>query len=724
MAFWREFQREVQTTFGRRRASSSGAATKVVRAPPGVQGLVVEEDEGGWDVVDRKVQEPPAAYIERRTLATSQYLVGGEAGAADEEDAEYRRIWNLPMPNASTRPQQPSSEVDASATGVFRLLVPPDTAAATPASQEHGEEHEHARPAAAPASSEPEHAPSCAHDGAGTAAVKPSQPVRPPTLALVSSAAAAATPEPVEAGRRAAAAAAATATSATSAPSAAAAAGRAVCASAHGTPIGHREGSSTLLGQLGLPEDGAIGSPASSPRSDVGDVGHFGRGDFGGTSEQQEPLLPRQQQPFQPLAQQPPPQQPPPLLPPTQLPPTPPPPQPEPPEPPVLPPQTERIGSEQTEAGTSAFGNLVRLLLWLCSLVFGIVRWSVALAVHSTLGLLQAHHPWLTLVHVLSNVHSRKCVMQCVMLNVLLFRGALHVYEKVLPRLCVSLLGVHLLGDWKYELAIVVLWAVPAYVICEIVSTTLLFKMAKQMATATPPPPPPPRAGGGGGAAAGVTGGEEAGGMVSFTSIVYTRLIYIVFVLQVKSPPAPATVQRGLASLLLASLSSTMQLTRACLPSCVSDPADLRRAIYRPHARSSSLGAAPLIRFLRVHLGTPRLRRRRALRAHRVALALLPRLRRRARLALDAPALLGPLCAAHGALPDLHCQRTIRTLRVAQGEPLAARLQAASPLLQLAHPAHGGVDRTRQVSSRAHELLGAAAHAAAYVHSVCKHHNL
>jgi len=162
------------------------------------------------------------------------------------------------------------------------------------------------------------------------------------------------------------------------------------------------------------------------------------------------------------------------------------------------------------------------------------VRWSVALAVHSTLGLLQAHHPWLTLVHVLSNVHSRKCVMQCVMLNVLLFRGALHVYEKVLPRLCVSLLGVHLLGDWKYELAIVVLWAVPAYVICEIVSTTLLFKMAKQMATATPPPPPPPRAGGGGGAAAGVTGGEEAGGMVSFTSIVYTRLIYIVFVLQIR----------------------------------------------------------------------------------------------------------------------------------------------------------------------------------------------
>ena len=227
-------------------------------------------------------------------------------------------------------------------------------------------------------------------------------------------------------------------------------------------------------------------------------------------------------------------------------------------------------------------GMLVVKLLWLICVI---VRWCGMFAVHSTLGLLQAHHPGLTLFHLLRNVHSRQCVIQCAMLNLLLFRGALHVYEKLLPALCLSVLGVRLMGDWRYELAIVVLWAAPAYVVCEIVTTSLHFKMAQKMVNDAQSPPPvgvqaarssDPAAGSishmGGVVTAGpapcdsivmtalnvrlssgrssrrgdddvdsgsvdtAARGEDGqrDAMLSFTSIVYTRLIYLVFVLQIR----------------------------------------------------------------------------------------------------------------------------------------------------------------------------------------------
>ena len=58
-SLWREVSREVQTTMGRRRGSTSQQPARFVR-PAGVQGLVVREseDSSDWDVVER--QQPPA----------------------------------------------------------------------------------------------------------------------------------------------------------------------------------------------------------------------------------------------------------------------------------------------------------------------------------------------------------------------------------------------------------------------------------------------------------------------------------------------------------------------------------------------------------------------------------------------------------------------------------------------------------------------------------------
>ena len=149
---------------------------------------------------------------------------------------------------------------------------------------------------------------------------------------------------------------------------------------------------------------------------------------------------------------------------------------------------------------------------------WALVEFAAQFVHHAALGLFHAHHPRRTFTHLCHEPTSRKCVQQCFFLNVVLFRGALYVYEYLLPQLCFALLGVSLAGDWRYELAIVVLWAAPAYVICEIISTSLQFKMAQKMLL---------------GAASASADGADA--MVSVTEVVYTRLIYyIAFVVQIR----------------------------------------------------------------------------------------------------------------------------------------------------------------------------------------------
>ncbi len=569
MSFWRELHREVQTTFGRRRATGGAAShTRVVRAPAGVQGLVVQEDESGsgWDIIERKVQEPPVAYTERCSLASSQYLVGGEEGAADEEDAEYRRIWNLPLracgiggtsSSPSQGPRVPSSAVggvDAACTakssrssatvstspsaaeGALEVMIPsaPSTAPVQLAS-DHTPRADLPNLRAASCQSASESSPaSCAREHGNVAALEAlsTLPLPPSTMLL---AAAGAPGAGTSTDRAAAGAAVVPANLACGAQQT----GIATCTSA---------------------ATGVVGSPGSDRRDD----GHHAaaassahavtsaRVDQDGAlpslplGAHDEPCLP------QPASQ-----------------------------------STPENLQQSGRRGSSCM-LIVKVLQWFCSLMIGSVRWGCTMAVHSTLGLLQAHHPGLTLLHLLRNVHSRKCVMQCMMLNLLLFRGALYIYESVLPAFCLSVLGVRLMGDWRYELAIVALWAAPAYVICEIVTTSLHFKMAQKMLNEAPFVSPPstrlhtagsnaaPVAGASGQHDGGLTtvpaacsaaavmdsdrlnggragycsdGGADGGNaevgtreedgqrdaMLSFTSIVYTRLIYIVFVLQVRS---------------------------------------------------------------------------------------------------------------------------------------------------------------------------------------------
>ena len=107
---WRNAKREVQTTVGRRASGRHGQPTARPPERPGGQGLVVQESSDGWDVVERRPvterrQRPAHAATTEGTTASGAYFVAGEAGAAAEEDAEYRRIWNLPQPSATVAPQ-------------------------------------------------------------------------------------------------------------------------------------------------------------------------------------------------------------------------------------------------------------------------------------------------------------------------------------------------------------------------------------------------------------------------------------------------------------------------------------------------------------------------------------------------------------------------------------------------------------------------------------------
>ena len=124
-SWWDTVWREARTTVGRRAKRFAPSSDSPPPLPPrGVGGIVVEEEEGpdGWDVV--------AVKEERRHLAevgsgdgTSAYAGSGayfRAGEpVDEEDEEYRRIWNLPprSPAAGQRPPPGGRAEPAAAEG-------------------------------------------------------------------------------------------------------------------------------------------------------------------------------------------------------------------------------------------------------------------------------------------------------------------------------------------------------------------------------------------------------------------------------------------------------------------------------------------------------------------------------------------------------------------------------------------------------------------------------
>ena len=540
-AFWRELNREVQTTFGRRRVGTGSSVTgqRVVRAPAGVQDLVVQEDDSGtgWDLIDRSSEEKPVVFTERRSLVTSRYLVGGEEGAADEEDAEYRRIWNLPQPskccNASTTPAAATSQIGKIAKST---LEPPSQQCVRPMQELPSSESLRIAPSNSMSESK-QRASRTAHDQA--CARQDTATDDAPDYTEGAADRTADVRNVIHASRQ---------VSDTDAPP---------WPTKHGTTSESTSahGCCSQISSMDLSSDQVAGNPPQLPTQTFtpssSHVSNTSRSAWP-TATAAHPCSQSQSVALERCGDEP--------------------------------QERSRVRMEHTQLGesndhlrphnspddakgseaaaslgrTSPAGFLLRVLALLCC----VARWSGAFILHATLGFAQAHHPRLTLKHLLNNMHSRKCVAQCIMLNFVLFRGALYIYEQLLPAACYSLLGIQVSGDRRYDAAVTLLWAAPAYAICEIVTTSLHFKMAQKILNDEAPIPagkdPPASSVGrcpsdGQGCtsnsvdslASTACANEPLGrsmrsehgqssALLSVASIVYIRLVYIVFVLQVR----------------------------------------------------------------------------------------------------------------------------------------------------------------------------------------------
>ena len=190
----------------------------------------------------------------------------------------------------------------------------------------------------------------------------------------------------------------------------------------------------------------------------------------------------------------------------------------------------------------------------------------------------------------------------------LLFRGALTVFEVALPTtarhapsppcapstppiraaqvalpaLIHASTGVSLADDWRYEWAVLLLWTVPAYVVCEIISTSWHYKMASRMSAETAPAGPAADATAGGGGVRGGGGGPRSLGAPAVLEIVYSRLVYVAFLLQASGPPPPPHARDAYL------FTPTSAISTAGAP-------PLRRAVGRLAAHPTTLGAHPRI---------------------------------------------------------------------------------------------------------------------------------
>ena len=564
-SLWQNARREVQTTLGRRRNSASGTTSaRVVRVPAGTQDLSVHEADD-WNVVERTTSQPEP-FTERFVPANSAYLVGGEAGAADEEDAAYRRIWGLPDPPPTTcggiaaqapiaSTNQTYSTLNANNDMVLACAVGTGTPPPWPC----------VRPSARPFSPAATAVLSCAGSNILMPVLNPVHvseercESRDGLAGTTCCAVASGTGQAVETdvSPRTFAIRPASDSSCKSLPAASG-----MQEHSTGTNAGPKVTLSTRNAERGVRDPTALPSEVApspaTPRSvqlastsveaRASDDGVRARSRADRRTSQRSRALTNDHEGVGMRGEGN--------------------------------PGTAR--HQQTSPSATTIGAIVtgmcalkRLTLLLVGRAIALVHWTVVGSLQLATGLLQAHHPSLTMYYFFVEPHCRKCMKQCIMLNLLLFRVPLYAYEVGLPALCNHLLGIKLHGDWRYETAVLLLWTVPAYAICEVVSMNVQFKMAQKMLSGSPSSSladtarvdPPVVAhvavsacagvnearltgstGLGGmasvdeasahGSAAGTVpagGGEQRDAMLSFTSVLYNRLIYyLAFVLQIR----------------------------------------------------------------------------------------------------------------------------------------------------------------------------------------------
>ena len=569
-------KREVKTSVGRRAAQATGAKVSgpslpgLQAVPGGSKGLgVAASTSDGWDVIEQEtLARPPRRGDDGRpTVMQAGYFVGGEEGAVSAEDAEYRRTWNLPsaisqaidathsvagsvLPVAT----EPSSAAEHVAPAPLRGAVPQQPAQPSGWVQ-HRQEFGSGRrnlameaamqtpltpnAAAAAAASAPAPAPAAAE---AEATAPPSPPPRPPPLqteAAAHSAAAPASP-PGSPGPR----------EASPAPSPAASSPASSYYSSAGEASGSPRDEPSPAAAAAASGGVGGGAAAASPphRGGGASPGGCRRRAVPSAASEARATSPRAARRKEaPCAQ-------PPLS-----------------EPPLSPGGTvdwtavaclrrpsaaASGGPPSPRGGEGSRGSSARdappapprqtgALSAAFARVGGAAAIGARFAQHAALGLLHAHDPKLTWHHVFFEHHSRKCFALCAFVNLILFRGGLWVYEAGLPSACRALLGVELVGDWRYELAITLCWGAPIYLVGEIVSTQWQYKMALRLAkqhlraqerqedeAAAAAPAAAPTAAA---AAAPAAAAEEEGGpMLAITSLIYTRLVYLAFLLQLQ----------------------------------------------------------------------------------------------------------------------------------------------------------------------------------------------
>ena len=540
--FMRGAQREVSTTLGRRCSGMKSKQSQPQAKPPGTAGLVVQSsDDDGWDVIERldsvpkrqvmrattlarKRLAPPTRALTRMPAAGAQekfnygptwtnpqvparpapYMVAGEVSAEDD-DEEYRRIWNLPEPTrraqAAPPPEEPALEPVSDGSETPPPEPAPEAASVAGSSMAHESDHDAAAAGDASADVEPAEATPPAeshHEATGSAMGEEEE-----------SEDAEGVEEPAAEGHAEAEAAVCSA-SAISEPLEAAPA----------APLEPLE----PLEPLDV-ASWAVHQPFEFGTDSQEEAAASGQG-LSASQLDADPMSASWVESVAPLRLD---------------------------ELPAAPPASAASafsrdarlpGADDADASGSAGdgkGGVAGVAGWAWALLFGLVSATH----HGLVGLLQAHRPRLVYRHVFVEPHSRRCVRQCVVLDALLFRGAVGIYEHALPALCRATLGVELHGDWRYEYAILLMWTLPAYLVCELVSTSWHYKMAQKMSAtsqlyraalrgvapaASAAGPHVPRAGDLAAAAAAAAGSP----VQQVASVVYTRLVYIAFLLQIK----------------------------------------------------------------------------------------------------------------------------------------------------------------------------------------------